>query len=78
LIEQVVPARSLTEGLAWLVAGISLGYGGGAAVVGAIADAHGARTAFGVTIGAGLLMAGLAVILHARLRRPASEPVAVG
>ena len=78
LIEQLVPARSLTEGLAWLVAGISLGYGGGAAVVGAIADAHGARPAFGVTVGAGMLMAALAVLLHARLHRTASEPVAVG
>jgi MFS family permease len=78
LIEQLVPARSLTEGLAWLVAGLSLGYGAGAAVVGRIADAHGARTAFGVTIGAGVLMAALAVALHARLRAAASEPVAVG
>jgi MFS family permease len=78
LIEQLVPARSLTEGLAWLVAGLSLGYGAGAALVGTIADHHGARTAFGVTIGAGLLMALLAVVLHARLRASASEPVAVG
>lgn len=78
LIEQIVPARSLTEGLAWLVAGLSVGYGGGAALVGRIADAYGARTAFGVTIGAGLLMAALAVVLHARLRASASEPVVVG
>jgi MFS family permease len=78
LIEQIVPARSLTEGLAWFVAGLSVGYGGGAALVGGIADAHGARTAFGVTIGAGLLMAALAVLLHSRMRAPASEAVAVG
>lgn len=78
LIEQLVPARSLTEGLAWLIAGLSLGYGAGAALVGTIADHDGARTAFGVTIGAGVLMALLAVALHARLRAPASEPVAVG
>jgi MFS family permease len=78
LVERIVPARSLTEGLAWLGAGISAGYGGGAAVVGRVADAFGARTAFGVTIGAGLLMALLAVMLRARLRTPASEPVPVG
>lgn len=80
LIEELVPAASLTEGLAWLVTGLSLGYGAGAALVGGIADARGARTAFVVTIGAGLLMAALAAMLHARLRdtRAAeSQPVVV-
>lgn len=68
LVEQLVPGGSLTEGLAWVITGLSVGYGAGAALVGGIADAHGARTAFAVTIGAGLLMAGLGVVLHARLR----------
>lgn len=77
LIEQLVPAASLTEGLAWLVTGLSVGYGGGAALVGAIADAHGARTAFLVTVAAGLLMAALAVVEHARLRAPLPEHPAV-
>ncbi len=68
LIERLVPAASLTEGLAWLITGLSFGYGGGASLVGRIADAHGARAAFLVTIGAGLMMALLAIVLHARLR----------
>ena len=68
LIERIVPAGSLTEGLAWLITGLSIGYGAGASLVGAIADAHGARTAFAVTIGAGLVMALLALVIHARLR----------
>ncbi|MGH8861733.1 MAG: MFS transporter [Jatrophihabitantaceae bacterium] len=67
LIERIVPSPSLTEGLAWLVTGLSVGYGLGAAMVGSIADAHGARTAFLVTIGAGLLMGALGFVLHARL-----------
>jgi predicted MFS family arabinose efflux permease len=78
LIEQLVPAGALTEGLAWLVTGLSVGYGAGASLVGGIADAHGARTAFGVTVGAGLLMALLAGVLHARLRRSsAAQPETV-
>jgi MFS family permease len=79
MIEQLVPAMSLTEGLAWLNTGLSVGYGVGSALVGGIADAHGARLGFTVTIGAGLLMAALALVLHRRLRPsvPASPAVAV-
>jgi MFS family permease len=73
LIERLMPAASLTEGLAWLITGLSFGYGGGASLVGRIADSHGARSAFLVTIGAGLLMALLAVVLHAKLRRPSTR-----
>ncbi|GAB2458338.1 MFS transporter [Jatrophihabitans fulvus] len=68
LVEHFVPAGALTEGLAWLVTGLSVGYGVGAALVGGISDAHGARAAFLVTVGAGLTMAALAVVLH-RSRR---------
>jgi MFS family permease len=71
LVEDLVPSRSLTEGLAWVITGINLGYGAGAAVVGGIADAHGARIAFTVTIAAGLVMGVCAVALHARLRASA-------
>jgi MFS family permease len=80
LIERIVPGAALTEGLAWLITGLNLGYGAGAASVGGIADAHGARLAFSVTIASGLLMGGLALALYRRLRAPAaaSEPVAVG
>jgi MFS family permease len=80
LIERLVPAESLTEGLAWLITGLSVGYGAGAALVGGIADAHGARAAFGVPIGAGLAMGGLALLLRRQLlaHRAESQPVAVG
>jgi MFS family permease len=71
LVEQLVPAASLTEGLAWLLTGLNVGYGCGSAAVGGIADAHGARFAFSVTIASGLLMGTCAVLLYARLRAPA-------
>jgi MFS family permease len=77
LIERTVPANSLTEGMAWLTTGLNLGYGAAAASVGRLADAHGARASFAVAVGAGLLMGALAIVLYQRLRRPASEPVAV-
>jgi MFS family permease len=51
LVQQIVPARSLTEGLSWIGTGLNVGYGAGAALVGGIADAHGARTAFLVVVG---------------------------
>jgi len=46
LVDQIAPARSLTEALTWIGTGVSVGYGLGAAVVGSVADAHGARVAF--------------------------------
>jgi MFS family permease len=80
LIERIVPAASLTEGLAWLITGLSVGYGAGAALVGSIADAHGARSAFWVTIVAGLVMGVLALLLGRQLavRGAASQPLVVG
>jgi MFS family permease len=72
IAEHYVPSTSLTEGLAWVLTGLNIGYGAGSAVVGAIADAHGARVAFLVTMVSGFLMAAGAVALHARLR--ASDP----
>src|SRR3954447_12227319 len=54
MVQQLVPARALTEGLSWINTGISVGYGAGAALVGGIADSHGARSAFLVVIGSSL------------------------
>ena len=79
LIERIVPGAALTEGLAWLVTGLSIGYGAGAALVGGIADVHGARAAFGVTVVAGALLGALALALHRQLgrHRAESQPPAV-
>jgi MFS family permease len=78
LIESLIPNAALTEGMSWLVTGISIGYGIASSLVGRIADAHGARPAFSVGIGAGLLVCVLAVVLHARLRSAVeSQPTAV-
>ncbi len=81
LIQQIVPTRALTEGLTWLSVGLNIGYGVGASAVGAIADHYGARIAFWVVLGSGLLAATLGLATYFRLREPhvgAPEPAAVG
>lgn len=79
LVEQIVPPASLTEGLAYAIAGISLGYGAASSIVGHIADDYGARTAFVVAVVAGLLTGALALALFRRLRAPdGSRPTTVG
>jgi MFS family permease len=79
LVEQLVPSGALTEGLAWLLTGLNVGYGAGSALVGAVADAHGARSAFWVTIASALFVGLAAVVLHQRVssRPTGSQPTAV-
>jgi predicted MFS family arabinose efflux permease len=77
LIENIVPAVSLTEGLSWLTTGLSIGYGAGASLVGGVADAYGAHRAFLVTVGAAVAMAGLGQALYLRLSRGSDPKFAV-
>lgn len=76
LASQLVPARSLTEGLTWINTGLSVGYGIGAALVGGIADQHGARTAFLVVIASALLVGVLGWAVHAQVRRHQADRAA--
>jgi MFS family permease len=76
LVDGIVPARSLTEGLTWVITGLSVGYGTGAALVGGIADRHGAHAAFLVPICSAVLGAVFAVALAIRLRTPAPPAAA--
>jgi MFS family permease len=80
VIAEIVPSAALTEGMAWLTMGLSIGYGAASAAVGSIADAHGARAGFSVTIASGVLVGVLALVLHRRVAAPAveSQPAAVG
>jgi MFS family permease len=69
LVEQLVPSAALTEGMAWLTMGLSIGYGIASSVAGRIADAHGARPAFATAIGAGVLVGAIGLAVHTRVRR---------
>ena len=48
LVESRLPRAALTEGLTWVVTGLTLGVTTGSAVAGAAVDAWGAETAFAV------------------------------
>lgn len=60
LIERIVPPAKLTEGLTWLVTGLSIGVAVGAAGSGWLVDAYGARSGFWLA-----LLGGLVVLLAA-------------
>lgn len=79
LVQHLVPSGSLTEGMSWLMTGLSVGYGAASAVVGRIADAQGARVAFLVPIACGVVMGASAVVLYRQCRpSEASQPAVVG
>jgi MFS family permease len=61
LIERIVPPAKLTEGLTWLVTGLSIGVAVGAAGAGALVDAFGARSGFWLAIAAGAVVLASAV-----------------
>jgi MFS family permease len=74
LIQQIVPARALTEGLSWVSTGLNVGYGAGAALVGGIADRHGARTAFLVVVASSLPVGVLGLVTRVRRGAAATSP----
>lgn len=69
LVERLLPAQQLTEGVTWLLAGLNVGIALGAAASGQLVDGAGAAAGFRVALcaGAGVLL--LALWAHGRLRR---------
>ena len=59
LVERLVPAASLTEGLAWISTGIGFGLAIGSSAGGWAVEAAGAQAAYVVTAGSGLAAAAL-------------------
>ncbi|GAB2817042.1 MFS transporter [Comamonas piscis] len=68
LVERLVPAQRLTEGMTWLLAGLNAGVALGAAASGQLVDGFGARAAFAVALVAGALVLLLALWAARRLR----------
>ena len=56
LIERIVPPAKLTEGLTWLVTGLSIGVAVGAAGSGWLVDGYGARSGFWLALVGGLVV----------------------
>lgn len=69
IVERLVPAHRLTEGMTWLLAGLNVGVALGAAGAGQAVDIGGARAGFAVALGGGALV--VLIALWAHHRRPA-------
>lgn len=55
LIERLVPAAQLTEGITWVTTGIGIGMALGSFAAGWVVDEFGAQNGFWVSVGAGLI-----------------------
>ncbi|MEU2628182.1 MFS transporter [Kitasatospora sp. NPDC007106] len=79
LVERLVPASKLTEGMTWTTTGLAIGVALGSSAAGWVVDAAGAATAYWVPVGAALLAAVAALAGLPRLRgglaAPEPEPV---
>lgn len=74
LVEALVPAGRLTEGLAWVGTALAVMYSVAAALTGAIIDTAGPRSGFLVTVGCAFAAA-VAGVLGTRRLRPAGAGV---
>ncbi|MFJ3158558.1 MFS transporter [Pseudomonas protegens] len=68
LVERSVPPAKLTEGLTWLVTGLSIGVALGAAGSGALVDQFGARSGFWLALVGGAVVLGAALQSYRRMR----------
>jgi predicted MFS family arabinose efflux permease len=76
IVERLVPAHRLTEGMTWLLAGLNVGVAMGAAAAGQVVDIAGPRAGFGVAAtGAALVVL---TTLWVQQRLPAKTGVAPG
>jgi MFS family permease len=75
LVESLVPARQLTEGLTWATTGVGFGIAIGSSLAGRVVEASDARAGFAVTLGAGLATA-LIALAGSRWLRPPLEAAA--
>jgi len=68
LVERLVPADRLTEGITWTVTGLGVGVAAGSALVGQVIDRSGTSAGIGVALAAGLIACTLAAGIRLRTR----------
>jgi predicted MFS family arabinose efflux permease len=68
LVERIVPAAKLTEGMTWTTTGLAVGVALGSSTAGWVVDASGASAGYWVTVAAALLAVTTAFIGSRRLR----------
>ena len=76
LIERLVPAAKLTEGITWIMTGIGIGMAIGSAASGWVIDAFGANSGFWVSVIAGATALATALAGNCQLRLPAKTLIA--
>lgn len=76
LVERLVPARQLTEGMTWAITGIGIGMALGASAAGALIDAFGARGGFWISVTAGIVGLLVTLVGYRRLLNE-REPAAI-
>jgi MFS family permease len=76
LIERVVPAAKLTEGITWVMTGIGIGMAIGSAASGWVIDQFGASNGFWVSVAAGATALAITLIGNCRLQLPAKAMAA--
>jgi MFS family permease len=69
LVERLVPAHRLTEGLSWLATAVRVGATAGAPVAGRLADGYGTEVAFVIPLAGAVLAAGIGVAVTGALGR---------
>ncbi len=77
LIERIVPAAKLTEGITWVMTGIGIGMAIGSAASGWVIDEFGAGYGFWVSVVAGATALTTALLGNSRLQLPARETAAM-
>lgn len=76
LVQEIVPAKRLTEGLTWIGTALGVGIAGGSAIAGPIIDENGGQAGFLVATAAGVV-ATVTVALGLLLRRRALRRSAI-
>ena len=77
LIERLVPAAKLTEGITWIMTGIGIGMAIGSAASGWVIDEFGANSGFWVSVVAGATALATALAGNCQLRMPGKTAVPI-
>lgn len=75
LVQAIVPAARLTEGLTWVGTAINVGVSIGSSVAGARVDAAGSHGGYLVVVAAGVAVAVITALAYPALRRGGARPV---
>lgn len=77
LVERLLPRRSLTEGMTWLLSGLNVGVALGITVAGQVVDASGPQAGFTVALCAAAVLLLVALWGQQRLREQAAAEASV-